>query len=196
MPVRQTTPGIYHKVLKGQTLWRIAKTYNVDVSRLVEFNRIPNATKIKTGQLIFIPEATKTKSVSTARPTKPGKAGFVWPVAGKVLSFYGSKQSSAVNKGINIQAARGTDIVASKNGRVSFCDDKLKGFGKIIIVDHEDGYSTVYAYNSRNMVKEGQRVKQNQVIAKVGSTGRANSPSLHFEIRKRHKPQNPFYYLP
>ena len=72
----------------------------------------------------------------------------------------------------------------------------MKGYGKIIIIDHGDGYQSVYAYNSLNLVKNGDYVKQNQVIAKAGKGGRAVTPSLHFEIRKKDKPRNPFHYLP
>jgi len=59
-----------------------------------------------------------------------------------------------------------------------------------------DGYSTVYAQNSRNLVKLNQLIKQGQLIAKAGGMGRSDKPELYFEIRKRHKPQNPFFYLP
>jgi len=72
----------------------------------------------------------------------------------------------------------------------------MKGFGKTIIIDHGDGFSTVYAYNSQLVVKLGDRVTRKMVIAKIGDTGRAQSPRLHFEIRKNKIPKNPFYYLP
>ena len=97
---------------------------------------------------------------------------------------------------IDIQARDGMVVAASRSGRVIFSEEKVKGFGKTVIIDHGDGIQTVYSHNSEILVKIGEDVKQAQPIAKVGSTGRGNSPYLHFEIRKRHKPQNPFYYLP
>jgi len=197
MPTHKPTDGIYHKVEKGQTLWRIAKTYNCDLQDVVSINRIPNPAKIRIGQLIFIPEAKQAKEVRMNRPMKPSKkGGFIWPINGKVISFYGAKSSSVKNKGIDIEAFEGADVVAAKSGKVSFSQDRLKGYGRTIIVDHGDGYSTVYAYNARNIVEAGEYVEQNEVIAKAGSSGRAKKAKLHFEIRKNHKPQNPFYYLP
>jgi len=65
-----------------------------------------------------------------------------------------------------------------------------------VIIDHLDGFSTLYAQNSVVLVKTGEYVKQGQAIAKTGSSGRAQRPCLHFQIRKGEKPQNPFYYLP
>ena len=102
----------------------------------------------------------------------------------------------AKNKGVDIRAREGTKIVASRSGRVNFVSNRLKGYGKTIIIDHLDGFQTVYAHNSQNLVDVNQRVSQGETIAKVGKTGRADKPTLHFEIRKNHKPQNPFYYLP
>ena len=87
-------------------------------------------------------------------------------------------------------------VAASRGGKISFVDENMKGFGKTIIIDHDDGYSTVYAYNSQILVRVDQEVEKGTVIAKAGQSGRAASPRLHFEIRKKHEPQNPFYFLP
>ena len=99
-------------------------------------------------------------------------------------------------KGINIRGRQGEKVIAARSGRVSFCSDYVKGYGKLIIIDHSDKFQTIYAHNSRNLVKQGDEVKQGTVIAKVGSTGRVSTPQLHFEIRKDSCPTNPFYYLP
>jgi len=186
---RPKTPGAYHKVEKGQTLWRIAKFYNVSIDDIVTANRIPDITQISVGQLLFIPNP---------KPGKPAESvtDFIWPVKGKIISFYGSKKDGVLNKGIDICVREGTDIVASRPGKVVFCDSKLKGWGETIIIDHLDGFSTLYAQNSMVLVKTGDNVRQGQVIAKAGKTGRADRPCLHFEIRKGEKPENPFYYLP
>jgi len=188
---RPNMPGIYHKVEKGQTLWRISKYYNVGIDEIVKINRIPDITQISVGQLLFIPKAEpKTRSVSAV------DSDFIWPIRGKVVSFYGSKKDGVLNKGIDICANEGKDVVASRAGKVVFSDSKLKGYGQTIIIDHDDGFSTLYAQNSSSLVKTGEFVKQGQVIAKVGCTGRAKKPCLQFQIRKGDKPQNPFYYLP
>jgi murein DD-endopeptidase MepM/ murein hydrolase activator NlpD len=188
--------GIYHKVAKGETLWRISKNYGVDIETLVESNGLSDAVHLKVGQQIFIP----TNIVQPAPKLEPSpvyaREDFIWPVKGRIISSFGENRGSIPNKGIDIQARDGIIVAASRSGRVIFSEEKVKGFGKTIIIDHGDGIQTVYSHNSEILVKIGKDVRQSQPIAKVGSTGRGNSSYLHFEIRKRHKPQNPFYYLP
>ena len=195
-PVVHKKPGeTYHKVLKGETLWRISKNYGVDLDVLVEANGLADAENIKVGQEILIPSRSGgPKPDLGPLPVYP-REDFIWPVKGKVSSSFGQKRGSTPNKGIDIQAREGMAVVASRSGRVIFSEEKVKGFGKTVIIDHGDGIQTVYSHNSEIIVKIGEDVKQAQPIAKVGSTGRGNSSYLHFEIRKRHKPQNPFYYL-
>lgn len=188
--------GVYHKVAKGETLWRISRNYGVDIEAIVESNGLSDARLIKAGQQIFIP----TGAVRSAPKVEPSpvysKEDFIWPVKGKVISYFGEKKDSTPNKGIDIQARDGMTVAASRSGRVIFSEDKVRGFGKTVIIDHGDGIQTVYSHNSEILARVGEDVRQAQPISKVGSTGRGNSPYLHFEIRKRHKPQNPFHYLP
>jgi len=113
-----------------------------------------------------------------------------------VVSYFGATSNMAKNKGIDIAARQGAAVLASRGGKVTFTSERLKGYGKTVIIDHLDGFETVYAYNAQNLVDTNQRINQGDVIAKTGKTGRADRPMLHFEIRKKHKPQNPFYYLP
>ena len=188
------TPGIYHEVERGQTLWYISKIYNVDLKRIAGANRLPDASKIEVGQLIFIPEVSKV--AAKGERTRGGFEGFIWPVKGTVVSYFGATSNMAKNKGIDIAARQGAAVLASRGGKVTFASERLKGYGKTVIVDHLDGFETVYAYNAQNLVDTNQRINQGDVIAKTGKTGRADRPMLHFEIRKKHKPQNPFYYLP
>ena len=188
--------GVYHKVRKGETLWRISKAYKVELEAIVAANQLRDASKIKIGQRLFIPGASKEKEVSRAGSSLTTKLDFIWPVKGKVIGFFGVRKNGAINKGIDIQAKSGSRVVAARGGKVTFIDKNLKGYGKTVIVDHQDGYTTVYTNNSEILVKIGQTLDQNMAIAKVGSTGRATTACLHFEIRKKYKPQNPFYYLP
>lgn len=185
--------GVYHRVRKGQTLWRISQGYNVSIQEIVKINKLSNANKIDKGQLLFIPYA---KNVVNIDIDKEKEQGFIWPLKRKVIAFYGTKKNNIKQKGINIRGRQGEKVVAVRSGRVSFCSDYVKGYGKLIILDHSGGFQSVYAHNSQNLVKQGQRVKQGTPIAKVGSTGRVSTPQLHFEIRKDSCPKNPFYYLP
>ena len=98
-------------------------------------------------------------------------------------------------QGIEIRADEGSSVRASRAGKVVFCDEWLKGSGKTVILDHGDSFQTVYAYNSMILVKPGEMVEQNAVIARVGRSGRAKEASLHFEIRRNGEPQNPVNYL-
>ncbi len=187
-------PGIYHRVEKKETLWRISKMYSVDLEELVKINRIQDATSIEVGQLIFIPGLKKEPSPKAERP-KANFDDFIWPLKGKVITSYGSTFNNMLNKGINIQPLAGQDVVASRSGRIVFYDDDFLSFGKTIIIDHGDGFQTVYARNNQVMVKVGDAVQKGAVVAKVGSSGRDKNTYLHFEIRKNHLPQNPNFYL-
>lgn len=191
--------GVYYEVKRGDTLWRISKLYDVEVKDIVKANKLPDVTKINVGQKLFIPSVEQTEqkvAYSKTFDTNFSTGTFAWPVAGKVISYFGDKKGLVINKGIDIEARGGSKVVAANGGVVSFIEENMKGLGKTIIIDHENGFSTVYAHNSEILVKVGQRVAQNQMIAKVGKTGRATKPYLHFQIRKGHEPQNPFYYLP
>lgn len=189
--------GVYHKVVKGETLWRISKDSGVELEKIVSVNNLSAAERIEVGQVIFIPSEGRPKE--TASPLSAylySKEDFVWPIRGKVMLSFGEKRGVMPNKGIDIQAKEGAIIVASRSGKVIFSEDKVKGYGKTVIIDHGDGFQTVYAHNSEILVKIGEDVKQSAPIAKIGSSGRIKIPYLHFEIRKRHAPQNPFHYLP
>jgi len=157
---------------------------------------LPDAATINVGQRLFIPKVGRIDERPEDSGTLEATGKFLWPVSGRVISHFGAQQGLVTNKGIDIEAREGSKVVAADNGVVSFVDENMKGMGKTIILDHENGFSTVYAHNSEIVVRVGQKIKRNQQIAKVGKTGRAEQPYLHFQIRKGHEPQNPFYYLP
>ncbi len=161
---------------------------------------LPDATKIVAGQRLFIPTKDKGEcdKKSYVRVTAEVDSGtrFAWPVLGNVVSYFGTKKGLVTNKGIDIAAEEGSNVIAADDGLVSFAEENMKGLGKTVIIDHGNGFSTVYAHNSDILVKAGEEVNRNQVIAKVGKTGRASEPYLHFQVRKGHEPQNPFDYLP
>lgn len=196
LPERRPAEGAYYTVKRGDTLWRISKMHGVTVEDLLRANRLPDAERISVGQRLYIPAAGAQPTGRDVSPLENSGGGFIWPVAGTIVSSFGDVKGAMRNKGIDIAAREGTQVVASRAGRISFIDEHMKGLGKTLIIDHGDGFSTVYAYNSDIIVAVGDKVEQNQGIAVVGSTGRADAPVLHFEIRKGHEPQNPFHYLP
>ena len=120
---------------------------------------------------------------------------FIWPIRGNVVVPFGSKEDGVSIKGIVIESQEGQSVVAARDGRVSFVDEKLKGYGKTVILEHAGGYSTVYARNSEICVTLGQQVRQGEVIAKVGRAGRGNLPQLYFELRRKTRAENPVSYL-
>lgn len=194
--------GIYHRVQKNESLWRICRTYGVSLQEVAELNNIENPSHIQTGDRIFIPGAARPLAVSrprtaeTALPVKiyrkPGL--FIWPVRGRVIQQYGII-GGIKHDGINIKARPGAPVRAAKEGRVAFCG-VLQGYGNTIIIEHKDRFATVYANNKTNFVQPGQVVKKGQKIAEVGAASAAASAYLHFQIRCDNKPRNPRFYLP
>jgi murein DD-endopeptidase MepM/ murein hydrolase activator NlpD len=183
-------PGIYHRVERGQTLWRISKIYNVDVDELAQINHIPDTTAVEIGQLIFVPNRQRPKAIEYSSDD------FIWPLRGKVIATFGQTYNNMLNKGLNIQPYANLDIVAARSGRVIFYSDNFGSFGKTLIIDHGDGFSTVYARNEEVFIRIGDSVQKGNVISRAGQAGRDKSRYLHFEIRKGSIPQNPYYFLP
>ncbi|MDD2751539.1 MAG: peptidoglycan DD-metalloendopeptidase family protein [Candidatus Omnitrophica bacterium] len=185
----QGMPGFFHHVEKGQTLWRISKMYGIDLDNLVALNHISDATKIEVGQQIFIPREEKPQEVVTlSQPEIASGEDFIWPVKGRVIGTFNQALDNLIEKGIEIRAYDDPTVNASRSGRVVFYNPNFKRYGKTIIIDHSDGFLTVYARNQEVLVKIGEIVKQGDPIAKANL--------LHFEIRKGHLSKNPLFYLP
>jgi lipoprotein NlpD len=203
--------GVWHEVKAGETLYRIAKAYDVALDELISMNDVLDPARIEKGALLFIPRASAVKPVPVPTPQdEPAeiaakaeakqiirdKSGRLeWPVDGIVTSRFGPR-GTRKHDGIDISAPKGTHITAAESGTVLYSGSEYRGYGNMIIVKHEQGLVTIYAHNSENAVKEGDRVARGQLIAKVGQTGRADGPHLHFEVRQLDKPQNPLLYLP
>ncbi len=192
LPTKPKISGVYHQVKKGETLWKISQAYKVSIGNIVAINKLSDMDKIDKEQLLFIPYAENVLNIDVGKKDE----AFIWPLKRKVIAFYGTKKNDIRQKGINIRGREGENIISAKSGKVSFCADYVKGYGKLIIIDHSENFQTIYAHNSQNLVKQGQKVKRGEIIAKVGSTGRVSTPQLHFEVRKNSHPKNPFYYLP
>ena len=184
--------GIYHKVQKGETVWRIAKTYNVSLDEVVKVNNIPNAASIEENQLLFIPGVKEIKQIIQKTP-EIKKDEFFWPIKGRVLSYFNDSNGSLSNRGIDVEAADGENVKASREGVVVLAD-YISGYGYTLILDHEDGYYPVYAHNAQLLVKLNDHVLRSEAIAKAGKNGKASF--VHFEIRQGKQAFNPLHYLP
>lgn len=128
--------------------------------------------------------------VDAPDPTGIGK--MRWPVRGRVISAFGSGKDG---DGIDISVPEGTPIKAAENGVVIYAGNGLKEFGNTVLVRHDDGLVTVYGHASSLEVQRGQKVKRGQEIAQSGMSGSADSPRLHFEVRKNSAPVDPRTFL-
>jgi lipoprotein NlpD len=126
-----------------------------------------------------------------AAPRDPEGIDFIWPARGSVLAGF----SEPASKGVDIGGKAGDPVVAAAPGQVLYTGTGIRGFGKLIVIRHDSGFSSVYAHNREILVKEGQTVSRGQRIAELGDTD-ADRPKLHFEIRKSGKPVDPMRYLP
>ena len=149
---------------------------------------------------VFVPSTTgfqyyynKSHTDDSQYIADPGK--FIWPVPSskRISSFYGSRHGKH-HDGVDIPANAGSHILASADGKVLF-SGWLAGYGRVVIINHGDGFHTVYAHNLKNIVQKNQKVSQGEVVAKVGSSGRSSGPHLHFEIRKTNKVRDPALYI-
>lgn len=136
-------------------------------------------------------------TVAAAPPVPPASSrvddegiDWVWPAKGKVIAAY-----TEASKGMDISGFLGLPVLAAANGKVVYSGTGLRGYGKLVIIKHNNTYLSAYAHNNNILVKEGEEVKKGQKIAEMGSTD-TEQVKLHFEIRKQGKPVDPSKYLP
>jgi murein DD-endopeptidase MepM/ murein hydrolase activator NlpD len=203
-----------HLVKSGDTLGVLAVRYGVTIASLVAANRLPSpSARLRVGQRLVIPAAIARArralpaALTTRRPPTPPRAlilavpdftellpPFMWPVDGQVSSTFGRRRMGW-HRGIDIMADPGTPVGAAAAGAV--VGSAFEGrYGRVIKIQHGNGFLTVYAHNDQNLVEVGDRVTAGQIIAAVGRTGRATSPHVHFEIRHSGFAYNPLYMLP
>jgi murein DD-endopeptidase MepM/ murein hydrolase activator NlpD len=159
----------------------------------------PKAEQVDPAPTAAIP-APKPQAAAPAPAPAPAasaaaddKADFRWPARGRVISGFGSKGGNG--DGIAIAVPEGTAVKAAGDGVVAYAGEELKGYGKLVLVRHENGFVSAYAHNGELNVKRGEKVSRGQTIAKSGSTGNVTSPQLHFELRKGSTPVDPTKHL-
>lgn len=203
---------IQHIVKPGETLSSIARTYNTSLTSLVNWNRLQNPHLIRKGQIIniFTVEGIMTGQENTAtmaalascredRRQAQGQGNisvpsFQWPLVGEITSYYGWRNGT-YHYGLDIAAPIGTIIKAAAPGHV-IQTGLRNGYGLALTIDHGKGWGTLYAHNSANLVREGDRVIAGQPIAKVGASGNATGPHLHLEIILDGNKLDPLSFLP
>jgi murein DD-endopeptidase MepM/ murein hydrolase activator NlpD len=217
--------GTSHEVKRSETLSEIARRYGVSVREIVTANRLAGPrTRLQIGSRLTIPEvkaAPRAPARSGPRARRaalrtlsardffslppadlllsiPDLTGpvpsFAWPVDGAVSSRFG-RRWSAWHRGLDIVAPEGAAIHASAPG-VVIASGVEPRYGRVVKIEHDSGFVTVYAHNLANRVEVGDHVAAGQEIGQVGQTGRATSAHVHFEIRHEGRVVNPLYLLP
>lgn len=217
--------GVFHRVRKGENLFWIARSYGVNFQDLAEINNIQKGDEILTpGVKLYIPpkrlsrnkklpfEEELAKHVERGPSARAGAfkkfkksqgetpdvftdhSRFIWPVKGAILSGFGIRRGRR-HDGVDIKASPGSPVTVADAGKVVYAGT-MRGYGNLILVRHPNNFFTAYAHNQKNLVEKGDKVRRGGVIAKVGRTGRATGPHLHFEVREGEKARNPLFFLP
>jgi murein DD-endopeptidase MepM/ murein hydrolase activator NlpD len=220
----QTRGQTVHIVRSGDSISRIAAYYSVARKSLIDVNKLARPGQLRIGQRLVVPGARVAagggsvqlidavldngdvlfvragpRRVPTrfymASPEVDGRAlDFTWPVDGRIISPFG-KRHGGWHAGMDIKAEIGTPILAAAPG-VVISTGQERAYGRVIRIEHDSGFVTIYAHNLENLVEVGDRVSGGTIIATVGRTGRATTPHLHFEVRHEGMVYNPLHLLP
>ncbi len=214
--------GTRHRVAPGETMYRIARTYSLSVEELAAANGIKDPRTLTVGQELLIPHVerpapeeepevaeaagggtprpapksrpqSRPASASAKKPPPATKGLLDWPLKGVLYGRFG-KKGKEPHDGIDLAAPESTPVRAAQDGTVLYAGEQ-RGYGRIVIIQHEGNLITLYAHNKDLRVTTGQKVQRAQVVATVGESGRTSGPHLHFEVRVDGKPVDPLDYL-
>jgi murein DD-endopeptidase MepM/ murein hydrolase activator NlpD len=214
-----TSDGIVYEVRLGDTLSDIPGYFGVDVQDILDFpaNGLSSADDIVENQTVFVPNGVLPVPVhsepiveddsptSVVEPTEPSSpsvverppsaTGFIWPVVGPISSYMGPSHPLGID--IDQFHSPGAPVVASAAGTVTFAGGQTCcSYGLYVVIDHQNGFETLYAHLGSMTVSQGEYVEQGQVIGYVGLTGYTTGYHLHFEVRLNGQYVNPLNYLP
>ncbi len=217
--------GVYHVVAKGVTLYRISQTYRVPLAKLMEANGLSSPSAIRVGSKIFIPGAKAVRHVAPYVPLSAGEKrdlerslrteekpipaepgnqkppwlgkelDLIWPIQGKINSPFGPR-GKKFHKGIDIASPSYQEVKAAMDGEVILARNSRNGYGNVVVLRHDLGFSTIYGHMNVIIAQEGEAVRQGQAIGGVGSTGKSTGPHLHFELWHDGRPLDPLPLLP
>ncbi len=196
-----------HIVRRGETLFSIAWRYGKNPTDLARWNRLGDGSLIYPGQVLRLtpPAGSASRTTTGTRPAArpesrplpdiPAQPApkWSWPTQGRINVGFRAKPGPGT--GVLIDGRRGQPINAAASGRVVYAGDGLIGYGKLIILKHNDTYLSAYGYNASLLVKEGEQIIKGQQIATMGE-GPERKPRLHFEIRRNGQPVDPRQHLP
>jgi LysM repeat protein len=196
--------GAVHVVAPGDTLSSLVTKYKVSLEDIINYpaNGLENSSSaLRVGQELVIPGGTRTfvqpqvyaYSGSAPATAKIGSGSFVWPASGSISQGYWSGHPA-----IDIAGWTGAPVKAADSGYVALAASGgwNSGYGNHVVIDHGNGFVTLYAHLNSIYVRGGESVSRGQQIGSLGSTGRSTGPHLHLEIRYQGVPRNPIGYLP
>lgn len=194
----------HHAVVAGETGFTIAYSYGVPWRDIAVANGLEPGAPLKAGQKLLIPTVLAAPAVPAAQPsvdaglpaTPQTTPRFAWPLQGAVRRGFAPRSRANHHDGLDIRADHGTAVRAAAGGKVLFAGDEPRQFGKMVVLEHEGGWQTAYAFLSRVTVKQGDAVSPGERVGLVGNTGQARGSELHFEIRRGVRPVDPANLLP
>lgn len=184
--------GVSHKVQKGDTVYSIAKKYKVDPQAIVNFpfNTFTNdeTFDLAIGQVLIVPGGVEPdviqwspySAVAQITPNAgsvSGTGSFVWPTQGVITQYF-----VWYHPGVDIANASAPNVLAADSGRVLESGWDNSGYGNKVLIDHGNGYKTLYGHMQKLYVISGQTVNRGDAIGQMGSTGRSTGTHLHFEV--------------
>jgi murein DD-endopeptidase MepM/ murein hydrolase activator NlpD len=195
--------GVAHKVQKGDTLSSIAKRYDAETQAIADFpfNTFLNdeTFDLAVGQVIIVPDGVKPNETPTAprirqlapdAGTAVASGQFVWPTSGTITQYF-----SWYHPGDDIANRAAPEVLAADSGAVIYSGCVSYGYGCHVIIDHGNGYRTLYGHLQRIYVNQGQGINRGVALGKMGSTGRSTGTHLHFEVVKNGVKLNPLSVL-
>lgn len=216
VPVEERSQGKlnssgYYVVQAGDSLYSIAWNYGLDYGDLARANNLRSPYTLQVGDRLRLSSQRASGSAgtssshrqSTRSSTSQQASGlpasnpesWFWPTSGKLARRYSGSTSGNLHKGIDFHGEIGQPVLSAKSGKVVYAGKGLKAYGLLVIVKHDSRYLSAYAFNSSASVKEGDRVKRGQQIARMG-TRNGKQAILHFEIRRDGKTVDPLTLLP
>lgn len=196
--------GVVHTVVSGETVYSIAKKYKTSAQNIVNFifNDFTDLDTfaLRAGQTLYVPDGViepeqpryfaQAPQYANAIAGIRGSSSFIWPTTGIITQY-----PTWYHMAFDIASNSGPAIIAADTGTVTYAGCINWGYGCHVMVDHGNGYQTLYGHMSAISVSAGQAVGQGQQLGIMGSTGRSTGPHLHFEIRLNGALQNPQNYL-
>ncbi len=192
--------GVYHTVAEGDTLESIAGQYEASVEDIINFegNDLEEPYTLVIGQELIVPGGRRPYKVrhvvawsgEIPAGAERGTGVFGWPMSG-----YISQRYYDYHPAVDIAAPQGTPIKAADSGYVAVVGRSDYGYGRYVLIDHGNGFQTLYAHFSVIYVKVGQSVGKGQTIGLCGSTGKSTGPHVHFEVKLNGVRRNPMIYL-